>query len=80
MKQGVARIALAALTLQFALFVFAPAAFAQEIVLGTLCQDDIDALIAKGVEYQPGVDVNGNAVAPADLNQSVKILRSIVKV
>ncbi|MCB1562320.1 MAG: hypothetical protein KDJ75_01990 [Alphaproteobacteria bacterium] len=80
MKQGVARIALAALTLQFALFVFAPAAFAQEIVLGTLCQDDIDALIAKGVEYQPGVDVNGNAVAPADLNQSVKILSYPVEI
>lgn len=55
-------------------FVYGPTSFAQEIVLGTLCQDDIDALIAKGVEYQPGVDVNGDAVAPADLNQPVKVL------
>ncbi len=27
----------------------------------------------RGAEYQPGVDVNGNLVAPADLNQSVNV-------
>ncbi len=47
---------------------------AQELVLGTVCQDDIDKLVTQGAEYQPGVNVAGEAVTPADLNAPVKAI------
>jgi hypothetical protein len=74
MRQRVAPAVLSVLIVQLALFVPVHAVLAQEIVLGALCQDDIDALIAKGVEYQPGVDVHSEAVVPADLNDPVKTM------
>lgn len=51
-----------------------PLAFSQEIVLDSLCRDEIEKLVEQGATYQPGVDVHGNAVAPADLNQKINIL------
>lgn len=37
------------------------------------CQRAVRISEAPGAEYQPGVDVNGRAVAPADLQPTLKI-------
>lgn len=43
-------------------------AVAQEASFDVLCRTLPDAQVIEGVEYQPGVDVNGKSVVPADLN------------
>lgn len=52
---------------------FAPfAPFAQEadkdvVSEASITLEDCKRIVREGVAYQPGIDVNGNAVAPADL-------------
>ncbi|MHA1600237.1 MAG: hypothetical protein ACTSW2_05380 [Alphaproteobacteria bacterium] len=52
-------------------------AVADETPVVTISKVDCDRLVkhqpAPDVAYQPGVDVNGNAVAPADLNGGIQI-------
>lgn len=49
------------------LFAYAPQSKAEEVLISSFCQQ-VKSYQSGGAEYTPGVDVNGNAVAPADLN------------
>ncbi len=51
-----------------AFFVMNGAAHANEILAKALCQNIADYQ-SDDAEYKPGVDVNGNAMVPADLNR-----------
>lgn len=59
------------------LAVFAMAAAAQDQVIVTITKADCDRLVehrpAPDVAYQPGVDVNGQPVVPADLNGGLQL-------
>ena len=57
------------------LILLGPAAYAQTVTgnrLITLCQQRaINHVPDEGAEYQPGVDVDGNALAPADIGTTL---------
>jgi hypothetical protein len=59
------------------LAIFAMAAAAEDQVIVTISKADCDRLVehrpAPDVAYQPGVDVNGLPVVPADLNGGIQI-------
>lgn len=62
----------------FLLCFFAGIAQAEDVSVNTFCRLLPEYRPAQGVEYQPGVDVHGQFVAPADLpGQSLKQFESI---
>ncbi|HEX9791510.1 MAG TPA: hypothetical protein VGA60_12680 [Kiloniellales bacterium] len=66
-----------AMALAGLLAIFAMAAAAEDQVVVTISKADCDRLVehrpAPDVAYQPGVDVNGQPVVPADLNGGIQI-------
>jgi hypothetical protein len=65
-------------TLSFILF---PAiAHAQDAAIAELCAhiNAFQQLKEKGAQYVPGVDVNGNSVAPADLSSNRSIINELI--
>lgn len=57
-----------------ALFFSASVAQAQDVVLRSACNPVVVNEDVQGAEYTPGVDVHGNKVVGADLNEGVKSL------
>jgi hypothetical protein len=55
-----------------ALALLATPAMAEDVSVRTFCQMLPQHVPADNVAYQPGVDVRGRAVAPADINKVVK--------
>ncbi len=65
------RLLISCLSIVFILFISAPVQ-AQQYTIETTCGQLARYAADSNAEYKPGVDADGNAVAPADLNHVIR--------
>lgn len=67
-------------TLVLMFLLFSSAASAQLVEIKRPCDDVVAAADVHGAEYVPGVDVNGKAVAPADVKSDVQAVVDPIRI